>query len=218
MRVRIYRSLLGLVLAIFSVAAVGDTQQLVASSDFSAVGEVLLVILVLSVVFEVALTPVFNWRVFLRYAEGKGYKTPIVIGVALLVFWSYELDIIRDLLVALGHSAQLTFGGQLLTALLIAGGSDGVFRILTRLKVRDPEQRKQKAAQTIAAGAVQAVANVSSQTSLQPSASQASVQSSPSQPCAQSSSSQAGGQTVAASAASTSSPVSTPIPTLTTPA
>ncbi len=95
----------------------------------------LFVILVLSVVFEVAMTPVFNWRYFLVHAEGKGWKTPIVTGAALLVFWSYDLDIIHDLLVALEMKSDgITFGGQLLTALLIAGGSDGVFRIFTTLQ------------------------------------------------------------------------------------
>src|SRR5882672_5318127 len=73
------------------------------------VGEVLLVFLVLSVVFEVALTPIFNWRIFLRYLEGNGWKTPITVVLAFLVFWGYRLDIIRDLLVALGYEANLTF-------------------------------------------------------------------------------------------------------------
>ncbi len=109
------------------------------------VGEVLVVFLVLSVVFEVALTPIFNWRVFLARFDGKGIKTPLTILVAMIVFWSYELDIIRDLLVALGYTASLSFGGQFVTSLLIAGGSDGVFRIFTRLGIRNPQEREQKA-------------------------------------------------------------------------
>jgi len=73
----------------------------------------------------------------------------------LLVFWSYDLDIIRDLLVALDQrkSEDHTFGGQILTALLIAGGSDGVFRIFTKLKIRDPVERKKKAEQARAPAA-----------------------------------------------------------------
>ncbi|MCS4195082.1 uncharacterized protein (DUF2062 family), partial [Salinibacter ruber] len=38
-----------------------------------------------------------------------------------------------------------TLPGQLLTALLIAGGSGGVFRIFTRLGIRSPEERDRKA-------------------------------------------------------------------------
>jgi hypothetical protein len=109
------------------------------------VGEILLVFLVLSVVFEVALTPVFNWRVFLKYFEGKGVKTPVTVVLAFIVFWSYGLDVVSDLLVALGHPAPQTVGGRLLTALLIAGGSDGVLRIFTKLGIRDPAERKQRA-------------------------------------------------------------------------
>ncbi len=124
-----------------------DSQQIIIT-NMQGVGEVLIVILVLSVVFEVAMTPIFNWRVFLKYGEGKGWKTPIVIGSALTVFWSYDLDIIKDLLIALGQKdAALSFGGQFLTALLIAGGSDGVFRIFTKLNIRNPEERKEKAEQ-----------------------------------------------------------------------
>lgn len=41
------------------------------------VGKVLFIFLALSVVFEVALTPIFNWRVFLAHFEERGWKTPL---------------------------------------------------------------------------------------------------------------------------------------------
>ncbi|MDP3695879.1 MAG: hypothetical protein Q8R42_07185, partial [Desulfocapsaceae bacterium] len=90
-------------------------------------------------------TPVFNWRFFLQHLEGKGAKIPITVILALIVFLGYDLDIIKDLLVSLGYSANMTFGGQILTALLIAGGSDGVLRIFTKLGIRNPLERKEKA-------------------------------------------------------------------------
>lgn len=110
-----------------------------------AVGQVLLVFLVLSVVFEAALTPIFNWRLFIRKLGGTGVKTPITIILALLIFWKYDLDIINDLLIALDQisdDSPITFWGQVITAFLIAGGSDGIFRIFKRLKIRAPEERK----------------------------------------------------------------------------
>ena len=116
-----------------------------ADARLEKVGRILLVFLVLSVVFEVALTPIFNWRFFLMHFEGKGIKTPVTVILAFLVFWGYGLDIIKDLLISLGYSANLTFGGQFLTALLIAGGSDGVLRIFTKLGIRNPTERKKKA-------------------------------------------------------------------------
>ncbi len=102
------------------------------------VGRVLLVFLVLSIVFESALTPVFNWRVFRNRFSGKGVKTPITVILAFVVFWGYGLDIVYDLLDALGYEATVTLGGQALTALLIAGGSSGIFNIYKRLGIRSP--------------------------------------------------------------------------------
>ena len=111
-----------------------------------AVWQVLVVFLVLSVVFEAALTPLFNWRVFMAHFDGRGFKTPITVVLAFVVFWGYGLDIIKDLLVALGKTAEVSVGGQVLTALLIAGGSSGVFQIFTKLHIRmEPEERKKKA-------------------------------------------------------------------------
>lgn len=110
------------------------------------VGVVLVKFVVLSVVFEAAMTPIFNWRFFLRHFEGKGVKTPLVVGLAFLIFWSYDLDIIRDLLKIWDDTVNLSLGGQFITALLIAGGSDGVFRIFTKLGIRNPAERAEKAA------------------------------------------------------------------------
>ena len=124
------------------------------STTTDAVGEVLVVFLVLSLIFESALTPIFNWRIFAANFEGKGLKTPLTVILALLVFWEYKLDIFHDVLVALGKqqaSSDPTFWGQVITAFLIAGGSDGVFRVFTKLKIRDPAGRKEKAEQARAA-------------------------------------------------------------------
>lgn len=110
------------------------------------VGKVLFIFLVLSVVFEVALTPIFNWRVFMAHFEERGWKTPITVALAFFVFWSYGLDIISDLLTALGNATAKSLGGQILTALLIAGGSSGVFQIFAKLGIRmNTEERKKKA-------------------------------------------------------------------------
>ncbi len=122
-----------------------------ASGMADRVAGVLVVFFVLSVVFEVATSAIFNWRLFIIYLDGKGWKTPVTILLALAVFKSYDLDIVRDLLVALGYNAPFSLGGQLLTSLLIAGGSDGVFRIFTKLGIRNPVERDKKVAQIKAA-------------------------------------------------------------------
>ncbi len=120
------------------------------SINMEEVINILVIFLVLSVVFEVALTPIFNWRVFLSYCHEKGCKTPITVILALLVFWGYDLDILTDLINVLKPNAKIAgpkIGGQVLTALLIAGGSSGIFQIFTKLKIRDPGQINIKAAE-----------------------------------------------------------------------
>ena len=115
--------------------------------DMDSVVDVLIVFLVLSIVFEVALTPIFNWRIFLAYFEGKGYKTPMTVVLAFLVFWGYNLDIITDLLHILTPNITIegpTKGGQVLTALLIAGGSSGFFQVLKKLNLIDVEGRTRR--------------------------------------------------------------------------
>ncbi len=69
-----------------------------AKIDMDKISNILVVFLVLSVVFEVALTPIFNWRIFLSYGHKRGYKTPITVVLAFFVFWSYDLNIVTDLL------------------------------------------------------------------------------------------------------------------------
>jgi hypothetical protein len=120
-----------------------NTQE--GKTNLEKVGEILFVFLVLSIVFESALTPIFNWRVFLARFDEKGLKTPITVILALIVFRSYGLDIIKDLLDALGHPADKSWGGQILTSFLIAGGSDGIFRIYSKLNIRNPSAREEKA-------------------------------------------------------------------------
>jgi len=119
--------------------------------------DVLFPYFVLAVVFEVALAPLFNWRIFLLHFEGKGYKTPITIALAYVTFSAANLDIFGELLTALGHGYEpvvvdkiskpvtSTWWGQFLTAFLIAGGSSGINQIFSKLGIRTPKLNKQKA-------------------------------------------------------------------------
>ena len=103
----------------------------------------LVMLLVLSVVFEVAMDAVF--------CEGKGLKMPIIFGVSFVVFWSYDVDIFKDVLLAFEKSVPpgsiSGLMGQVLTSFLIAGGSSGVHQIFIKLKLRNPMEVKDKAKQ-----------------------------------------------------------------------
>lgn len=124
--------------------------------DRTQIYNVLFLVLALSLVFESAMSVLFDWRLFIRYFEGRGVKTPLIIAVAFLVFLNYNLDIVAELLrgfpsIRAQNIDGPTLPGQLLTALLIAGGSGGVFRIFARLGIRSPEEREQKAREERAA-------------------------------------------------------------------
>jgi len=121
------------------------------SVDRTRIFNVLFLVLALSLVFESAMSVIFDWRLFIRYFEGRGVKSPLIVAVAFLVFLNYDLDIVAELLKGFpeisGPIEDSSLPGQLLTALLIAGGSGGVFRIFARLGIRSPEERDKKAQQ-----------------------------------------------------------------------
>ena len=116
--------------------------------------QILVLFLLLSVIFEAAMTTVFNWRWFAKRFEGRGVKTPLTVFVAWVVVDAFDLDLVSRILNVVGdgeHAA--TFSGRILTALLIAGGSDGVYRVFTRLGIRNSAERVAKAAEARAAAA-----------------------------------------------------------------
>ncbi|MDF0677302.1 MAG: hypothetical protein P0120_23645 [Nitrospira sp.] len=125
-------------------------------ADYSKLGSALLGYLVISAVLEMALTVVFNWRLFSRYLEGKGWKTPFAILFSAFVVWNYDLNMMKDVLDALGMCgkdgcSQSPIIGRVVTAFALAGGSDAFFRLFTRLGIRNPLERKEKAAEEAAA-------------------------------------------------------------------
>ena len=131
-------------------SASGTSSSARSGMDRTQVINVLFLVLALSLVFESAMSVLFDWRLFIRYFEGRGVKTPLIIAVAFLVFLNYDLDIVAELLrgfpeIQAQNIGSPTLPGQLLTALLIAGGSGGVFRIFARLGIRSPEERNRKA-------------------------------------------------------------------------
>ena len=123
--------------------------------NWEHIADVLALLFVISVVFETALTPIFNWRVFARHCEGKGFKTPITIVAAVVLLWSYDIDIFRHIIEAFSSAdpnasqaeSVSNVLGRLMTGFLVAGGSGAIFNIFTKLGLRNPEQLAAKAAQ-----------------------------------------------------------------------
>ncbi|MDD5059066.1 MAG: hypothetical protein PHQ60_14450 [Sideroxydans sp.] len=129
------------VVAATTMAASGDTGQ-----TNQTLYDILFTYLAISIIFEVALHPVFNWSIFMKRFDGKGLKTPITVITAFIVFQNYDMDIIRDVLNAQhidgSTTHSLAAGGKFLTALLIAGGSAGVLQIFRKLGIRPPEAER----------------------------------------------------------------------------
>ena len=114
------------------------------------IGEILALLFVISLVFETALTPIFNWRFFAKHFEGKGVKTPLTIAAAVALLWSYDIDIFKHIIDAFAEDDAKTssnFVGRVMTGLLVAGGSGAIFNIFTKMKLRDPDKLAEKAAQ-----------------------------------------------------------------------
>ncbi|WP_118134701.1 hypothetical protein [Oceanicella sp. SM1341] len=100
-------------------------------------GQALVLLFVLALLLESALTLLFDWRVFLAYFDRKGWKTPIAVAVAGLMVWVFGLDIVASLISA--YSAAPLESGPVsgtLTALVLAGGSAGVNRLMRGLGFR----------------------------------------------------------------------------------
>jgi hypothetical protein len=107
---------------------------------YAEVFRLLFIILALAVVLESGLAIIFNWRPFVRNFDGRGVRTVIAFFAALLVANGLDLDLIDRLYAALDPAdvARNTLGpiGEVITALVLAGGSSGVNNIFQALGFR----------------------------------------------------------------------------------
>ena len=119
--------------------------------NWEQIGSILALLLVISIVFETALTPIFNWRFFAKHCEGKGIKTPITIAAAVTLLWGYDIDIFKHVIDAFAGTgapdSSSNFMGRIMTGLLVAGGSGAIFNIFTKLGLRSPDKLAAKAAE-----------------------------------------------------------------------
>lgn len=97
----------------------------------------LILLLVLSILIESGLAVVFDWRVYSAYLGGRALKPVFAVIVSFTIVRTFELDILASLITSNTASALSSFWvTELLTALIIAGGSGGVNKILKTLGVR----------------------------------------------------------------------------------
>ena len=87
--------------------------------------EVLAMVVLLSMVIERALAPVFEWRPVIVKIRNKGIKEPIAYLLSLCVVYFYKFD----LLAILFKEESSSWFGYFVTAAVIAGGSKGSVKL-----------------------------------------------------------------------------------------
>lgn len=119
-----------------------DQAAEVPKETLATASRVLVAALVIAILLESAFELLFNWRLFQAYFVGKAWRTPIMFLISLTVTRQFGIDVLGPLFDAYnGSPAGTSKGGWLtsvLTAMILAGGSVGVNRIMTRLNIRSP--------------------------------------------------------------------------------
>jgi hypothetical protein len=95
-------------------------------------------LLVMAVLLESAFALIFSWRVFRTYFSLNGTRTVVMVAVSIATVWTFPyLDLVARLMAAFQGQAQSSIWvSQLITALILAGGSSGVNNVMRALGYR----------------------------------------------------------------------------------
>ena len=97
------------------------------------VSKLLLLLFVLATVIESGLAVIFRWSPFLKYFDTKGVKPVVSFLFAWLFVSRFDLDIAQKIAVAGGGSGDSDWSSQMISALVLAGGSGGVNSLMVAL-------------------------------------------------------------------------------------
>jgi len=131
-----------LLFASLSLAQTADPAKLPAIAlDKSEIYErslgALTMLFVIAVLLESAFALLFSWRVFLTYFSVTGVKTIIMFAIAWVVVYKFGVDILASLInVYRKDPIQSQVVSQLITAMILAGGSATVNKIFIALGLR----------------------------------------------------------------------------------
>ena len=105
---------------------------------------ILAIAFVVAVLLESGLAVLFNWRPFLLLFDARGVRTIISVIFAYIFVTAFDLDIVRYLVAAYSNLPQQSeFGSRLISALIMAGGSGGVNKMLVALGFRQIKTAEQ---------------------------------------------------------------------------
>ncbi len=113
------------------------------SSGLEKLSPVLVQLLAVVLVLESALAALFQWRVYRMAFNARALKTPIMFVVGLLIVMVAQYNPMDQILSAVAGAATGDGQGRsaltgLLSAMILAGGSAGVFALFSRLGLRSP--------------------------------------------------------------------------------
>lgn len=105
---------------------------------YGSAAKTLVLLFALAVLLESALAGVFRWRPFVELLNPRAVRPLVAFLLAWWFVYYFDLDMVTALVNASNPEAQkpLNPGGQVLTALVLAGGSSGVNSILVALGFR----------------------------------------------------------------------------------
>lgn len=97
--------------------------------NFEVLAAALALLLWTAILFESSVQPVFSWRYWQRYGEGRGLKVPLLFAWAYLIVSTVHFDALTW-----AFSADPSAVGQVVTALTIMGGAGRVLKIMQRIE------------------------------------------------------------------------------------
>ncbi len=130
---------LGTVPVLAQEGALGTDVALDEPDIYQASLRALTVLFVVAILIENALALVFNWKVYRAFFSERGLKPIASFVVSLIVVQQFGLDIVASLLDAYGEASSATSSNlatEILTAMIVAGGSSGVNTVMRSLGYR----------------------------------------------------------------------------------
>lgn len=131
-------------LPVAQALAQGTAPEAAAASDgtnliYSASADALTKLAVIAVILEQALAIIFDWKLFRETFDRQAVKPIVSFLFALAIVHQFQIDMLANLVDIYNGPAISTPSGmisKLITALVLAGGSGGINRILQKLGVR----------------------------------------------------------------------------------
>jgi hypothetical protein len=123
----------------WSVAGAADTPAIDFSKEtYEKAFKILFIAFVVALLLESGLAVLFNWRPFLMLFDARGVRTVVSVLFGYIFVKAFDIDIVRELVAAYSSSApkESEFGSQFISALILAGGSAGVNKLLIGLGFR----------------------------------------------------------------------------------